>query len=52
MLRPMTKPGSPVQSAIRDWLALNRNELIWIALVGGGVAFVGLFMGPAGLVGS
>jgi hypothetical protein len=50
MLRHTTKSGSSVQSTITNWLALNANELTWIALVVGGVAFVGLFMSPAGLM--
>jgi hypothetical protein len=32
------------------WLALNDKELTWIALAVGGVAFVGFFMSPAGLM--
>jgi hypothetical protein len=52
MLRHTAKPASSLQCAIMGWLALNENELTWIALVVGGVAFVGLFMSPAGLIGS
>jgi hypothetical protein len=50
MVRLTKKLGGPVQSAIRDWLALNTNELTWIALVVGGVLFVGLFMSPIGFM--
>jgi hypothetical protein len=50
MVRLMKKLGGPVQCAVRDWVALNTNELTWIALVVGGVLFVGLFMSPIGFM--
>lgn len=36
--------GSRIKLMISDWLTLNNNELTWIALIAGGVLFVGFSM--------
>ncbi len=42
MKRPEHRLGTSAPSAVRRWLALNVNELTWIALVAGGVSLAGL----------
>jgi hypothetical protein len=39
-----TRLSSAVYSSIADWVALNGNELTWIALVTIGVIAVGMSM--------
>lgn len=42
----MNKPDAPALSPVKDWLALNRNELAWTALLVAVALFIGVFVNP------
>lgn len=42
----MNKRIGPVKTVIRDWVALNTNELSWIVLLTGVALLIGVFMAP------
>jgi hypothetical protein len=42
----MTRRSRPARTTILDWVALNRNELSWTALLTGFAVLVGFLMNP------
>jgi len=44
MLKLTNTLGSPAQRTINDWFALNKKEVIWLALVVGGVLLGAIFV--------